>query len=457
MARNGSGTFSLLVNSWNPAVATTSATTADWQALINDVASAITGSVAADGQTTMTGNLNINSNRITNLAAANASGHALVFGQSSWSLAAGTISGALTLSGAVAASGGATISAAAWNFPDTFLQITGSSDATKIVRFEVDGLTTGTTRTATIQDRDGVIAYVSDLGGYLGLSASVAGNALTATLASGSRLNFSVAGVNTAVTTAGALTVTASSGSTLGTSNAVRSRIWVVALYNGGTPELALINPVSGTNVLALNVAETISTTAEGGAGAADSPQVFYSTTARSNQAFVVVGYIESTQATAGTWATSPSKTQGFGAGIPLPGTVLQELYVESAGSSTASTTAVDVTSASVAITPANSVNLLQCQVTCGVSVPNTASFNSGAYLSLTDSSNTALDGETLHAAFSGGGNSGWQGQSAFMKRIAPASASAYTFKLRHRASGAGAGETITTSRVKLHAREISV
>ena len=100
MARNGSGTYSLLVNSWNPAVAGVSATVADWQSLINDVASALTLSLAADGQTALTGNLNFNSNKATNLSNASATGHAIVYGQGSWSLGAGTLTGALTATSA---------------------------------------------------------------------------------------------------------------------------------------------------------------------------------------------------------------------------------------------------------------------------------------------------------------------------------------------------------------------
>jgi acetyl-CoA carboxylase biotin carboxylase subunit len=55
--RNGSGSYSLPVNTWNPATNSVSASAADWQTLINDVATALTASVAADGQTPMTGNL----------------------------------------------------------------------------------------------------------------------------------------------------------------------------------------------------------------------------------------------------------------------------------------------------------------------------------------------------------------------------------------------------------------
>jgi hypothetical protein len=81
-------------------------------------------------------------------------------------------------------------------------------------------------------------------------------------------------------------------------------------MNNAGTIELAAVN-ISGGNQL--DETNLISTTAEGGAGAADSANVIYSTTARTSLAYRVIGYIESTQATAGTWATAPSTIQGQG------------------------------------------------------------------------------------------------------------------------------------------------
>jgi hypothetical protein len=77
MARNGSGTYNLLTNSWNPATNGVSATAVDWQNLINDVAAALTQSLSADGQTPMTGNLNAGNNKITGLAAGSATGDSL--------------------------------------------------------------------------------------------------------------------------------------------------------------------------------------------------------------------------------------------------------------------------------------------------------------------------------------------------------------------------------------------
>jgi hypothetical protein len=83
-----------------------------------------------------------------------------------------------------------------------------------------------------------------------------------------------------------------------------------LALDNAGTVELAVVNIAGGND---LSETGLISTTAEGGAGAADSASTVYSTTARTSVAYRVVGYVESTQATAGTWATAPSTIQGAG------------------------------------------------------------------------------------------------------------------------------------------------
>jgi hypothetical protein len=145
------------------------------------------------------------------------------------------------------------------------------------------------------------------------ITASVAANALTVTL-NPTSLNFrsSTLGsgaVNTR-TVSTAISMTVSSGSTLGTINNTASRIVVLAIDNAGTVELAVVN-ISGGNQL--DETNLISTTAEGGAGAADSANVIYSATARTNVPYRVVGFIDSTQTTAGTWATAPSTIQGVG------------------------------------------------------------------------------------------------------------------------------------------------
>jgi hypothetical protein len=145
------------------------------------------------------------------------------------------------------------------------------------------------------------------------ITAAVSASALTVTL-NPTTLDFRSAtlasGTLVSRVISSAISVTVSSGSTLGTVSAVQSRIVVLALDNAGTVELAVVNIAGGNDLTETGL---ISTTAEGGAGAADSASTIYSTTARSSVAYRVVGYIESTQATAGTWATAPSTIQGCG------------------------------------------------------------------------------------------------------------------------------------------------
>lgn len=143
------------------------------------------------------------------------------------------------------------------------------------------------------------------------ISASVATNALTLTLtpcALAFRSTTLGSGAVSYVNLAAAITLTIPASATLGTVNAVQSRLVVLALDNAGTIELAVVNIAGGND---LSETGLISTTAI--SAAATSANVIYSTTARTNVAYRVVGYIESTQATAGTWATAPSTIQGCG------------------------------------------------------------------------------------------------------------------------------------------------
>jgi len=66
MSRNGSGTYSLPAG--NPVVTGTTISSTWANNTMNDLAAALTDSVAADGQTPMTGNLDLNTNKIVNLA-----------------------------------------------------------------------------------------------------------------------------------------------------------------------------------------------------------------------------------------------------------------------------------------------------------------------------------------------------------------------------------------------------
>lgn len=143
------------------------------------------------------------------------------------------------------------------------------------------------------------------------ITASVASSALTITL-NPTVLDFRASpitsGTVTTITVSAAISVVIPSTSTMGTVSAKQSRIVVIAINNAGTVELAAVN-ISGGSVL--DETTLINTTAAAAAG--NSATAYYSTTARTGVAYRVVGYVESTQTTAGTWATAPSTLQGSG------------------------------------------------------------------------------------------------------------------------------------------------
>jgi len=96
MSRNGSGVYTLPAG--NPVVTGTVISTSWANNTMNDLASAMTDSVAADGQTPMTGPLNLNSNKVTNLANATLTGDAVNFGQFSTPTFTGAVICSSTLS-----------------------------------------------------------------------------------------------------------------------------------------------------------------------------------------------------------------------------------------------------------------------------------------------------------------------------------------------------------------------
>jgi hypothetical protein len=79
MSRNGSGVYSLPAG--NPVVTGTSISSTWSNTTLSDIATALTGSVASDGQTPMTGNLDMNSQKVINLANGTVATDAISLGQ----------------------------------------------------------------------------------------------------------------------------------------------------------------------------------------------------------------------------------------------------------------------------------------------------------------------------------------------------------------------------------------
>jgi hypothetical protein len=199
-------------------------------------------------------------------------------------------------------------------------------DATQTVSFQGTLLVPGSFNPTNISTAGTLVAGNTTINGNLSvtgtvggsfadtifpLSASVAGSALTITL-SNTILNFRSSTLSSGTvnsrTVNSPISVVVPSGATLGTSNAVLSRIMVLAIDIGGTVELAVVNQASSVNLDETGLISTITINAS-----ADVATTIYSTTQRTNVPYRVVGFIESTQATAGTWNTAPSTIQGGG------------------------------------------------------------------------------------------------------------------------------------------------
>lgn len=293
MPRNGAGIFTLVAG--NPVVGNTTITSTVQNSTESDIAAQITNSVAADGQTTMSGNLKMGTtNRVTGMADGVADTDAVALGQ------ANDIADAAA---AAAVAGGSQLSAAIING-----RINVTADGTNALIVSI--LTYNNTDPGALTP-----AYIPIL--------------RASTASSGGVQVASIFAANS---------VTVTPGSTLGAASGVPFRIWIV-LFNDSTYRLGVINCRSGVNIYQLKGWGLASSTAEGGGGAADSAQVFYTGTAVTAKPFVILGYAawESGLVTAGTW-TAPTRVQNYMQGLALPGDTVQTIFNESGAVATGTT-----------------------------------------------------------------------------------------------------------------------
>lgn len=162
-------------------------------------------------------------------------------------------------------------------------------------------------------------------------------------------------------TVTAALSLTISSGSTMGFTSAIAGKLWLVLFDDAGTIRLGAINCLSNMSFYPLGQNPIASSTAEGGAGAADSAQVFYTGVAVTSKPYLILGYVsyETGIATAGSWNASPTRIVMFGAGVPLPGTVVQTVTdtTTTVGSTASATFAALSSGQTKAITPTSAAN----------------------------------------------------------------------------------------------------
>ena len=199
-----------------------------------------------------------------------------------------------------------------------------------------------------------------------------------------------------------ALSVTVPTSSTLGFSNNTPGRIWVVAINNSGTIELAVINCLTSTStsksIYPLAGWGIVNTTALG--GPSNSSGVFYSTIARSAVPYGVLGYAsyETGLATAGTWNANPTRMELYRPGVPLPGAVVQVVYSTTTTTTTINSTANTATALTGSITPTSAINPVKVSVFAGT----TSTANTFAFFQIYRNTGATAIGNLGHTATGG-------------------------------------------------------
>lgn len=303
-----------------------------------------------------------------------------------------------------------------------------------------------------------------------GLSASVAANALTITLtdaAGATPSGSSIVSIPFRSATAGSgalaqravnssISLTLSSGSTAGASNATPFRLWVAAFDDAGTVKVCVINARTGGSIYPLQQFALASATAEGGAGAADAVQTFYCDAAVSAKPYTVLGYVEwgSGLTTAGTWNAAPTRVETFRPGLPLPGSVVQVASVNGGGSSTSSSSAVDVTGASVDIVPSSAANVIDFAASASGTVTAGGAGHNSSYQGRMVRVSTLLASMSIAVVSGSGTNMQSEGAVSFAGIDQPNTTSQTTYKLQHFRSTTGSA-TATTGSGSIVLREI--
>jgi hypothetical protein len=407
LPRNGAGSYQLPEAAFLPNTPiSSSAVNSD----LSDIGTALTGSIAADGQTTITGalkgssgtasapsysfstDLNTGMYRVSADVLGFAAGGTKIVEVSATGV---TIAGTLTPTGNFVAPDG-TVLLPSYTFAndlDSGLYRIGANNigvsvnAAKVLDISAAGLDV----VGAVTQNGSPLSQAAYAAGMINgtIVESHTGNAVTFALKTlaGSDPSitdpvvFSFRDVTAAtggyvlLSATAAMSLTISSGSTLGFSSGVAGKLWVVAFNDGGTVRLGAINCRSGTNIYPLGQFPIASSTAEGGAGAADSAQVFYTGTAVSSKAYIPLAYAsyETGIATAGSWNASPTRLMLYGLNVPMPGQTIQVQQNATGALATGSTATPSADTIpqnnegdeylSQAITPTSAANILRVEM----------------------------------------------------------------------------------------------
>lgn len=278
----------------------------------------------------------------------------------------------------------------------------------------------------------------------IGIATSRSGNAETISLktAAGNdpsaadpvRLSFQDgAGGFTAIDVTAAASIVVSSGSTLGATSATIFRLWLVAFNDAGTFRLGVIKCALTDGVYGLQDNVLESSTAEGGTGTADSSGVIYTGTAVTSKPMRVLGYLEYTLTTAGTWDAAPSLISIYSQGNRLPTEQVQLRHKrDGAYAAGAATIPFDSTIPqntegtefiTQAITPRSAINLLEIEANLHLDSPSDDNLTMALYQDTT--------ADALATTTQNNSGAGHRRESFLSYRMYAGTVSSTTFKIR--------------------------
>lgn len=199
--------------------------------------------------------------------------------------------------------------------------------ATNGVTTTLDEDTMSSNSATALATQQSIKAYVdANSGENYTISASRGSSAETITLSGITSLRFRNATAGTgdysSVTVTNPSTLVIPSTATMGMTNSVLSRLWLIAMNDGGTVRLGVVNTKLTDGIFALKDDLLLSATAID--TASDSAGVIYAGSAVTTKAIRVLGYLEYTLAAVGTWDTAPSKIEVYQKGDKLPGDTVQ-------------------------------------------------------------------------------------------------------------------------------------
>jgi hypothetical protein len=243
----------------------------------------------------------------------------------------------------------------------------------------------------------------------------------------------------TIITVTAATSITINSTATMGMTNSVPARLWLVGFNDAGTFRLGVVNCLTTTGIFPLQDNDLQSSTAI--STSADNAGVIYTGTAVTTKAMRVLGYLTYNLASVGVWNTAQTKIQLFEYGVPLPGKVIQKKYTQSGEVQTGTTTIPNDDTIpqssegneffTLAITPTDSANLLEIDSSIVIS-----SNISGAWLAQALFQDSTANSLAASMAYSAGAS-----QTVNLKMthtMQAGTASSTTFKIRAGAGGAG-------------------